>query len=1176
VSAPGIGIRPYIDLRYFEERDAPLFYGRDEHAAELLTKVAANHFVAVMGSSGCGKSSLVRAGLLPELRSGMIPKAGPRWKIVEFKPGRAPLRELADAMRTQLGVERAQELIEEGPLGIPRAVAQAKLSEKMNVLVIADQFEEIFRFQREERALGGWTQAAEQCYALVRRLLDAAAQSEVPIFVLLVMRSDYLGDCAQFPDLPERMSQSLYLVPRLRRDQLQEAITAPVGNEIEPAVVQRLLAEVGTDPDQLPRLQHLLGRMWDRARGGPLTMKEYNEVGAWENALEKHLEEVYTSLGNPGQVVCARVFQQLSDLDNGRAVRRRALLGDLIDVCGPNAPTVVEAFRAEGFLIVNDDLVDITHECILRAWTRMREWLELEDRNARRLNQLSEAAKDSNWQPGLPVEQKNFVRELAGLTLQNLVTWRNDVHPTAAWSRRYISDDDFEVASNYLAWSEAREKEQKQRARWRTRLVLALVGTLVLGLTVATLIFYRLKTEALRAAVESKARELAALSTESLADDPEKSILLALEAVNTTRRNHQPIVVDAESTLHQAILGSLLRMTLHGHTSDVYNAAYSPDGKLIASVSGDKTAKLWDAATGKELLTLQGHAGLVWGVAFSPDSSRVATSSFDRTIRVWDTTTGKELFVLRGHAGNVYGLMFSPDGKHLTTASSDRTAKVWDAESGTELMTLRGHSNEVYGAIYSSDGTRIATASRDQTAKIWNAKNGKELVTLRGHAGAIRAVAFSPDSTYLATASWDQTAKIWDAHSGRELRTLQGHSHYVRSVAFSPDGKRLATCSLDQMVKVWDSETGKELRNLSGHKGDVDSVGFSPDGKQIISTSQDHTVKVWDAEGGKELLALRGHTGKILSVAYSPDGKRLATSSDDKTARIWDAATGKEIFTLRGHSFYVRGAVFSPDGMRLATASLDGTAKIWDAETGVELLTIRGHASDVYSVAFSPDGRQLATSSKDQTARIWDTQTGKELQVLRGHSGIISCVIFSPSGKYVATASADRTARIWDVESGKTLLTFQGHLRDVATVTFSSDGKRLATTSLDGTAKIWDATNGKELLALKGHNGIVFSAAFSPDGEKLVTASRDQATNVWDTKNGDKLVTLRGHTGDVYGVVFSPDGRRLADASQDGTVQVYAFDMNDLLNLARTRVTRSLTADECQHFLQEKSCPPGP
>jgi ABC-type Fe3+/spermidine/putrescine transport system ATPase subunit len=486
VNAAAIGAQPYVGLRYFEERDADLFYGRDEHVAELLGKLSENRFVAVMGSSGSGKSSLVRAGLLPELRAGMIPKAGPRWNVVEFRPGRAPLVELSAAIRSALGVEEARRLVEEGPLGIARAAAEAKLADGANILVIADQFEEVFRFQREESSLGRGLDAAEQCQALSRRLLDAAAQTELRIYVLLVTRSDYLGECAQFPDLPERMSESLYLVPRLRRDQLQEAITAPVGGEMDPAVVQRLLSEVGSDPDQLPRLQHLLGRMWERARGGRLTMAHYREAGGWDEALERHLEEVYNRLNGPQQGACRRVFQQLSELDKGRAVRRRLEMGQLMEVCGPDAAEVIRAFRSEGFLAPQENPVDITHECILREWPKVRLWLEQEERDAKRLRELAGAAQDAGWRPGMTAEQEKSIGRLEGLTLQNLSAWRDEARPTAAWARRYLPAVDFDTASGYLTWSQMLDQQQKEKqaraARRLRRLSLALIVLLVAAL----------------------------------------------------------------------------------------------------------------------------------------------------------------------------------------------------------------------------------------------------------------------------------------------------------------------------------------------------------------------------------------------------------------------------------------------------------------------------------------------------------------------------------------------------------------------------------------------------------------------------------------------------------------------------------------------------------------------
>ena len=359
---------------------------------------------------------------------------------------------------------------------------------------------------------------------------------------------------------------------------------------------------------------------------GRLTMDSYADTGGWEKGLEQHLEVVYTNLSAPQRTVSARVFRQLSELDKGRAVRRQADMAELIEVCGQEAVEVVAKFRAEGFITSQTNPVDITHECILREWPRLRGWLEQEDRNARRLHQLAEAAKDANWQSGLMTrKQGEPVQALAGLTLQNLVSWRDDTRPTAAWARRYMDTVDYETASDCLTWSEMREKH----ALWRTRALFALLGLLLLGLALASLVFYRAQLETAKAVAakklaeasaieaqkklgeasateaqalkeaadetaaaaqrtprESRARELAASSTESLSDDPEKSILLAVQALNATLRFGQPPVLAAQEALHQAILSSQVRKTLRGHADSVYGVAFSPDGKRLATASG--------------------------------------------------------------------------------------------------------------------------------------------------------------------------------------------------------------------------------------------------------------------------------------------------------------------------------------------------------------------------------------------------------------------------------------------------------------------------------------------------------------------------------------------------------------------------------------------------------------
>ena len=339
-------------------------------------------------------------------------------------------------------------------------------------------------------------------------------------------------------------------------------------------------------------------------------------------------------------------------------------------------------------------------------------------------------------------------------------------------------------------------------------------------------------------------RQLVADSMEQKDRDPEKSILLAMQAVNATVGFSLPPVPAATTTLHSAILGSQVRMTLRGHEHGVNSVAFSPDGRRLATASDDQTAKIWDSETGKGLKTLPGHVNTVTSVAFSPDGKRLATASADETAKIWNAQTGKELMTLSGHADFVFSVAFSPDGRRVATGSNDKTAKIWDAETGKELMTLHGHGDVVRSVAFSPDGRRLATGSSDDTAKIWDAETGKELTTLHGHEGAVYSVAFSPDGRRLATASGDKTAKIWDAQTGKELTTLHGHEGVVESVAFSPDGGRLATASWDNTAKIWETTTGKELTTLRGHEGWVTSVAFSPDGRRLATGSTDDTAKI--------------------------------------------------------------------------------------------------------------------------------------------------------------------------------------------------------------------------------------------------------------------------------------------------------------------------------------------
>jgi len=510
-------------------------------------------------------------------------------------------------------------------------------------------------------------------------------------------------------------------------------------------------------------------------------------------------------------------------------------------------------------------------------------------------------------------------------------------------------------------------------------------------------------------------------------------------------------------------------LTLRGHKYDFGSVSFSPDGRRIASASWRDTVKIWDAATGEELLTLQrGSASRIRvratlcdsTLCFSADGCRIAAASFsDKVAKIWDAATGKELLTLKGHfrygAGSV---SFSADGRRIASANY-RTVKIWNATTGEEMLELKGHVDFVNTVSFAPYGDQIASASSDNTVKTWDAGTGEELLALRGHTDAVLTVSFSSDGHRIVSAGSDRMVKVWDAAMGEEMLTLKGHTDAVGSVSFSPDGRRIASASRDNTVKIWDALKSREMLTLKGHTTEVRSVSFSPDGRRIVSAGlgASRMVKIWDAATGEEVNTLRDPHYWARSVTFTPDGCRIVSAGSDNMVRILDATTGEELLALNGGE-PKDWVSLSPDGHRIALVSDDNNVvRILDAATGEELLALSGHTSRVRSVSFGPNGRQVATASLDKTVKIWDAATGEGMHTLRGHTSAIMSLSFSPDGKRLASASTDKTVKVWDAAMGLELLTLKGHTADVNGVAFSPDGKRLASASTDKTVKVWDA-----------------------------------------------------------------------------------------------------------------------
>jgi WD40 repeat protein/basic membrane lipoprotein Med (substrate-binding protein (PBP1-ABC) superfamily)/DNA-binding SARP family transcriptional activator len=1196
--SPAPGDPPYKGLHHFDEADAGLFFGREALIARLAARLTPPtspdafrrereegqgwgvRFLAIIGASGSGKSSLVRAGLIPALK----------------RDGSRPIRLITPTAHPTLTSLRPLPDPAEGGEGQGAPSPDSSGEGWGGGLLIVDQFEELFTLCHDE---------AER-KAFIETLMRAAASPSADrrsgerrragqTCVVVALRADFYAHCAQYPGLREALARNQEYIGPMSAEELRRAIEEPArrgGWAFEPGLVDLLLRDAGDEPGALPLLSHALLETWKRRRGRMLTLRGYAESGGVRGAIARTAESVFHRLTPDQQAIARSIFLRLTEPGEDApagATRRRAPRSELVSNSQSlfSVEAVLNTLADARLITTGENSVEVAHEALIREWPTLRQWLA-EDRDGLQLHRhLTEAAQA--WDE-LDRDPGELYR---GARLVQAIEWAES-HP----DELNVLERVFLDAAHTQAEREQAEREAQRRRELEAALQLAetqaraaaqlrrralyLAGAFVLALGLAGAALF-LGGQARQAAIAADnerriaaSRELAAASIDDLSIDPERGILLALEAVSVTQSAGLPVPLEAEDALHRAVQTSRLDLVLRGHAQWVTSVAFSPDGARLATSSRDRMVKVWEAASGRELLSVPAHAASVWNVVFSPDGTRLATASDDFTARVWDASTGQELLVLRGHTKAVNDVAFSPDGGRIATTSGDWTARVWDASSGRELLDLR-HAAVVLRAAFSADGARLATADAQGTVKVWDASSGEELLALAAHADEVWGVAFDPRGARLATAGWDGATKVWNLPGGDPALTLTGHVGEVLDVAFSPDGSRLATAGADRKVKVWrlapgaagDAATGRELFTLSGHSAPIYDLAFSAGGSRLASASQDGTARVWNVSLSREWLTIPIREGSSGRIAASPDGSRVAAGVGDVgEVKVWDAATGREALSLTGHTGRVESVAFSADGARLATAGRDKKIVVWDAHTGEMLLTLTGHDGSVLGAAFSPDGARLATAGDDWMAKVWDTRTGEELLSLLG-SAPMSDVAFSPDGRQIVTAGMAGAAKVWDAATGQEILALHGRGQELWGVTFSHDSRRVATADEDGSVVVWDAATGDEVLTLRGHAAAVAAVAFGPDDQRIATASRDGTARVWDAAAGRELLVLRGDGAGLRSVAFSPDGSRLIAGGDDG-VRVYLLRIDDLAALAHTRVTRSLTADECVRYLHRE------
>jgi WD40 repeat protein len=604
-------------------------------------------------------------------------------------------------------------------------------------------------------------------------------------------------------------------------------------------------------------------------------------------------------------------------------------------------------------------------------------------------------------------------------------------------------------------------------------------------------------------------------------------------------------------------LGSDLQAIFSGHRDVVDCMDSSPDGRQIVSGSRDRTARIWDAESGRVLATLVGHEGLIFCVRFSPDGRRIVTGSSDGTARIWDAGRGTELARITvlceseiGYKPAVSSASFTPDGQRVLIVPSDGSIRIWEPESSTESKPLIERQLKTRYSAISRDCRRIFVVLPDPdseskppieqsgTIAVFDARSGVEVVEIENPAfrWGLSCITLAPDGRRFAI-GYRNEVWVWHAESGALIIKLIGHGAGVNSVAFASDGRRIVSGSKDCSIRLWDAETGD---NLAIYEDDgygmvigadlvpgVNAVSFSPDGRRILSGSSDHTVKIWDANPKVELARREGHALPIQVVAFAPDGRRIATGSLIPSVSIWDVGSGKRIMEIDAQDVGARpsiinGVAFAPDGRRIVTGSSNACVRIWDSESGAELTNVAHHYTSfgdgLTRVAFSSDGRRVVGGDY-YTVRIWDAHSGTELADFRvggqfevGREGTISSLAFAPDGRRTALGLSDGVVRIWDLKrrwiftrfSGHELACLSGHEGVVQSVAFDESGRNLASASWDGTMRVWDVASGACLRVIEG-NGDVRAVAAGPAVSRYWAISHNSETMIVNSADGEEI-----------------------------------------------------------------------
>ena len=968
---------PFPGLRSFTIDECHLFFGREGQIDEILVKLIDNRFVTVMGASGTGKSSLIHCGLKPTLYGGFMTEMGPDWTVVAARPGNSPIDNLADQF-LQKNPSYAQYTEEEnlvnktiinsilrsGPDGLIELAKQYIRDTGNNLLIYIDQFEELFRNNSYE-------QDDNEAAVYVNLLLEAIKQKRVPIYIALSMRSDYIGDCAQYTGLTQMVNASNYLVPQMTRDQMRMAIEGPIavgGGEISDRLVKRLLSDIGDNQDQLPILQHALMRTWDywaenRDEEEAIDIRHYNAVGQLSHALSQHADEAYEELSAKEKEIASVLFKSITEKGNDNLGVRRPMplstIAEIATVSEEELTEVIEKFRAPGRSILlpnatiplnSESIIEVSHESLMRIWARLKNWVEEEHESAQMYKRLSEAAemyqvgKTGLWRPP---------------DLQLALNWQKKQKPTRFWGQRY--NEAFERSIVFLDTSRITfEAEQKNQEMLQKRLLKrAKIVAVVLGIAAVISILFlvfafiqkqKADDNAARALIEQEK----AIEQKNIADDNLKEAIKQKGIADDRFIQLSKRELELKEALKEAQIArdnAILQERIAKEQTQI-----ATEQKVVAVEQTSLAEKnLKQATENKEL-------------ADNLYMQQLAQSVAVKSLQVEDDNLkgllAQQAFLFNTESG---GRAYDPyiyDGLYFSMAQLD----------GKAFNTVHAHRNAVRSVVVDNTGTHFYSTGSDGNILRSNIEALASVEKIGNNHHVNKVLSLSPDNQWLAIGTDSSAVQLYhmiDGSRASEMVEVKGHNNFVYDVKFTPDSKGFYSLSNDRTLRYYDFTDSKMVETFNTVYKTFD---ISPDGQWIVLGSVDGRVSLLNINSGEEEQILSLPNVPVHDVVFSSNGQFIAIGDELGDLRLWDTKTKTVIEQLKGHKARVNSIAFTHDDKLLASASYDGTIQLWVMDKLGELpIVLKDNGSYIWDIAFTAGNKHLIAGGNNGETRVWPT-----------------------------------------------------------------------------------------------------------------------------------------------------------------------------------------------------------